>query len=172
MHPPVGPGFPAITFDAIRAEIERMTPRGAPSPTSVDLPVSSAVKRALRRAEKEANESGQEAIGIEHLLLMVYWRRTTRSSPVFCGNTGSTGKAYCARFRRIHHPGNLRRSNLEKPHLTARACALWSIVFQTAHCRLHIERWNICRPGHLSGRRCRPASRNSQRRWGSVRVAV
>ena len=69
MHPPVGPGFPAITFDAIRAEIERMTPRGVPSPTSVDLPVSSAVKRALRRAEKEANESGQEAIGIEHLLL-------------------------------------------------------------------------------------------------------
>jgi hypothetical protein len=69
MHPSVGPGFPAITFDAIRAEIERMTLRGVPSPTSVDLPVSSAVKRALRRAEKEANESGQEAIGIEHLLL-------------------------------------------------------------------------------------------------------
>jgi hypothetical protein len=69
MHQTVGPGFPAITFTAIRAEIERITPRGTPLPISVDLPVSSLVKRALHRAEKEADKSGQEELGVEHLLL-------------------------------------------------------------------------------------------------------
>jgi hypothetical protein len=69
VHQTVGWGFPAITFDAIRNEIEKITPRGTPFPTSVDLPVSSPVKRALRRAEKEADESGQQEIGVEHLLL-------------------------------------------------------------------------------------------------------
>jgi ATP-dependent Clp protease ATP-binding subunit ClpC len=68
MHHTVGLSFEAVTIDAIRAEIEKATPRGTPSPASADLPVSSAVKRAFRRAEKEADESGQVEIDVEHLL--------------------------------------------------------------------------------------------------------
>ena len=69
MHQTVGAGFPAAAFDTIRAEIEKIAPRGTPFPTSVDLPVSKPVKRALERAAKEADRLGHENIDVQHLLL-------------------------------------------------------------------------------------------------------
>ncbi len=54
---------------AIRAEIVEMSPHAAPTSTSVDLPVSLAVKRAMAFAAEEAEKLGHAYIGAEHLLL-------------------------------------------------------------------------------------------------------
>jgi len=54
---------------AIRAEIIAMSPHSTPTPASVDLPVSLAVKRTMAFAAEEAEKLGHAHIGAEHLLL-------------------------------------------------------------------------------------------------------
>jgi hypothetical protein len=55
--------------DAIRSEIAQLWARDKPTPTSTDLPVSHAVKRAMAYAAEEATKLGHKHIGVEHLLL-------------------------------------------------------------------------------------------------------
>lgn len=54
---------------AIRDEIEKNLPRVEKASTSVDLPISIALKRSLAYAAEEAERANHQHIGVEHLLL-------------------------------------------------------------------------------------------------------
>lgn len=58
-----------IVDQALRAEIEQIAVHSAPTSTSVDLPVSKTLQRAMHFAAEEAEKLGHEHIGAEHLLL-------------------------------------------------------------------------------------------------------
>ena len=58
-----------IIDQALRAEIGQIAVRSTPTSTSVDLPLSLAVRRALAFAAEEAEKLGHQHIGVEHLLL-------------------------------------------------------------------------------------------------------
>jgi Clp amino terminal domain, pathogenicity island component len=58
-----------IVDQALRAEIEQIAVHSAPTSTSVDLPVSKTLQRAMHFAAEEAEKLGHEHIGVEHLLL-------------------------------------------------------------------------------------------------------
>ncbi len=58
-----------IVDQTLRAEIERIAVHSTPASTSVDLPVSNALKHALHFAAEEAEKLGHQHIGVEHLLL-------------------------------------------------------------------------------------------------------
>lgn len=59
----------SLTEDGVRREFEAMGPRLPPTSTSVDLPVSKAVARALAYAAEEAERTKHDYIGPQHLLL-------------------------------------------------------------------------------------------------------
>jgi len=62
--------LPGRGMDQIRAEIERLTPSPRRHiPTSMDLPLSTACKRALSYGAEEAARLGSEIIKTSHLLL-------------------------------------------------------------------------------------------------------
>jgi Clp amino terminal domain, pathogenicity island component len=58
-----------IVDQALRADIEHNAVHSTPTSTSVDLPVSNTLKRAMLLAAEEAEKLGHEHIGVEHLLL-------------------------------------------------------------------------------------------------------
>ena len=58
--------------DSIRKEIEAQSTVGEKVSAAVDLPVSDASKRILKRAEAEANDLNHKRIGTEHLLLGLF----------------------------------------------------------------------------------------------------
>jgi len=60
---------PKAGLESIRQEIDRVTLRNQPSPTSVDLPLSSESQRILRCGADEADRLAHKHIGTEHLLL-------------------------------------------------------------------------------------------------------
>ena len=62
-------GIPQSVLEAVRSEIERMSPAGIQVSTSEDVPVSGTVKRTLSRAAEEADASKDRHIGPEHLVL-------------------------------------------------------------------------------------------------------
>jgi Clp amino terminal domain, pathogenicity island component len=58
-----------IVDQTLRAEIQQIAVHNAPTSTSVDLPVSQALKRAMHFAAEESEKLGHQHIGVEHLLL-------------------------------------------------------------------------------------------------------
>lgn len=58
-----------IVDQALRAGIEQIAVHNTPTETSVDLPVSNALQRAIHFAAEEAEKLGHQHIGVEHLLL-------------------------------------------------------------------------------------------------------
>ncbi len=58
-----------LDFEEIRTEIERSVGTAAKSPTSADVPLAEATKRALQLAREEVRELGSNSIVPEHLLL-------------------------------------------------------------------------------------------------------
>jgi hypothetical protein len=58
-----------IVHEALRADIEKIAVASTPTSTSVDLPVSQTLKRAMIFAGEEADKLGHQHIGVEHLLL-------------------------------------------------------------------------------------------------------
>jgi len=62
--------LPGRAIDYIRAEIERLTPSPRREiPTSVDMPLSTACKRALAFAAEEVERSGDGLLNPGHLVL-------------------------------------------------------------------------------------------------------
>jgi hypothetical protein len=58
-----------LPAEAIRSELMQVSPHATPTSTSVDLPVSQALKRVMHFAAEEAEKLGHDYIGVEHLLL-------------------------------------------------------------------------------------------------------
>jgi hypothetical protein len=54
---------------AVRDEIERYLPRAEKTSTSVDMPLSPALKRSLAYAAEEAERANHQHIGVEHMIL-------------------------------------------------------------------------------------------------------
>ncbi len=61
--------IPALTADEIRSRIDAKTLHLTPIPTSVDLPLSSAAREALKSAADNADRLGHRHIGTEHIFL-------------------------------------------------------------------------------------------------------
>jgi ATP-dependent Clp protease ATP-binding subunit ClpA len=58
-----------IVHEGLRADIEQLAIKSTPASTSVDLPVSNTLKRAMILAGQEAEQLGHQHVGVEHLLL-------------------------------------------------------------------------------------------------------
>jgi ATP-dependent Clp protease ATP-binding subunit ClpC len=65
------------SLDGLRKEIEQIAPKTADVPTSVDLPVSNPLKRALAFASEEAERLNHPHVDTEHLLLGLLRERTS-----------------------------------------------------------------------------------------------
>jgi hypothetical protein len=61
--------LPKANAESIRKQIEAATPARTGIPTSVDLPISSEIKRVLNYAAEESERLNHRHIGTEHLLL-------------------------------------------------------------------------------------------------------
>jgi ATP-dependent Clp protease ATP-binding subunit ClpA len=58
-----------LSYEVVRREIEARGRLQAPTPTSVDMPLSPEAKRVLQHASEEAERMDASHIGTEHLLL-------------------------------------------------------------------------------------------------------
>jgi hypothetical protein len=61
--------LPKAQPETLRQQIDSNSPKREPTPTNIDLPLSSAAKRVLKYAASEADRLAQKDIGTEHLLL-------------------------------------------------------------------------------------------------------
>jgi hypothetical protein len=82
----LGHFLPNYRDEEIRRRIEEQSPpAGEEVSTSIDMPLSTASKNVLRRAEEEANRNKDATIGNEHLLLALLGQEKCPASEILRG---------------------------------------------------------------------------------------
>ena len=91
-----------LTLDAVRTEVQRRGPAGEKIPTTVEIPFSEETKRILRSAPDQADDLGDDFVGIEHLVLSILQEPATAGARMLLsrGVTSSRVQQAIVQFRR------------------------------------------------------------------------